>query len=298
MDNSAHKEKWAKMSYIWGLVQRPGRPSQGDLKNYRDLVLSSDEFKNVLILGSTPEIRDMFIEMNKEGYEIKVTCVDMVKDMYHAMENLMKNSPNAEEFVEGNWLELSSSLKENQFDIVIGDWVSVNVGKERSKFYSEIKRILKPSGSFIERSGLIAPETPKIEKNVDSVMSVVKEQAEKVRLGEITKDQAWNYFISKLMMSAYYLNDQNRIDWGDSYINEIREVEKIVLANADPVEKYIFEKFNEVYGPTSGKYWTIYSKEETEKVYGEHFDIKDIRVSEDYDYVKTHESPIYLLGNK
>ena len=296
--NDNHKEKWAKMSYIWGLVRRPGRPSDNDLKNYRDLILGSNQYKDLLILGSTSEIRDMLIEMKSEGLEINVTCVDMVSDMYEAMKNLMTHVPSDEKFVEGNWLELSKSFKTNQFDIVIGDWVSVNVGVDRDRFYSEIKKVLKSDGYFIERSGLIAPETPKIEKNVDAVLAIVKKQAKRADVGEITKDQAWNYFISTLMMSAYYQNDKNRIDWGDSYINEIREVEKIVMKDGSDIEKYIFAKFNEVYGPTSGKYWTILTRAKQDEIYKKYFDVKDIRISNDYDDIKTKESPIYLLKNK
>jgi SAM-dependent methyltransferase len=293
--NNTHKEKWAKMSYIWGLVRRPGRPSSGDLKNYRELVMSAGKYGNILILGSTPEIRDMFIDMNKEGIKINVTCIDMVEDMYNAMKNLMKGSSTEEKFVNGNWLHLSNVLKESSFDIVIGDWVSVNVGPDRAKFYEEIKKVLVPGGYFIERSGMIAVETPKIGKNVDELYSIVKKQSERVKKGEISKDQAWNYFISTLMMSAYYLNDLNRIDWGDSYITEIREVEKLVQKNGDEVERYIFEKFNEVFGPTSGKYWTILKRDEQEEIYKKYFSIVDIRISEDYDDVKVKESPIYLL---
>ena len=296
--NNTHKEKWAKMSYIWGLVQRPGRPSDNDLKNYRDLILASGAYANVLILGSTPEIRDMLIDMKKEGFDIQVTCVDMVEDMYHAMENLMKNTPVGERFANGNWLELSKSFKLGEFDIVIGDWVSVNVGTERETFYSEIKKILKPDGYFIERAGIIAPETPNIPKSTSEVLKIVKAQAKKAEDGEITKDQAWNYFISTLMMSAYYLNDVNKIDWGDSYIAEIREAEKQILRDGSDTEKYIFSKFNEVYGPTSGKYWTILKKDEQENIFKKDFDLKDIKVSNDYDQVKCKESPIYFLKNK
>lgn len=296
--NNTHKEKWAKMSYIWGLVQRPGRPSNNDLQNYRELILASGNYNHILVLGSTPEIRDMLIDMKAEGLDIKVTCVDMVEDMYHAMKNLMRNIPNDERFVNGNWLKLSESFNTAEFDIVIGDWVSVNVGIERDTFYSGIKRILKPNGCFIERSGIIPPETPKIEKTAGAVLEIVKNQAKKADSGEISKDQAWNYFISTLMMSAYYLNNQNRIDWGDSYIEEIREVEKQIQLTGSETEKYIFTKFNEVFGPTSGKYWTILKKEEQEEMFKKDFNFIEARVSNDYDEIKCKESPIYLLRNK
>lgn len=101
----------------WKAMPSPARPSIGEIKIFEKYLQSysqgnSNKIK-VLILGATPEFRDL---CNKDRYE--VTCIDINKEIYKALTLLQKSVNEKERFINANWLTFKTS---NKFDVIIGD---------------------------------------------------------------------------------------------------------------------------------------------------------------------------------
>ncbi len=297
--SGSHKDKWSHIAQVWSLLRSPGRPSLSEVGIYKDFVLKVGEARSVLLLGATPELRDMFVELSEQVGGVELVCVDMVAGMFGAMQQLMLYKPLKNEVcLEGNWLDLSKLLPDTKFDVVLGDWVSVNVGNSRDQFYKEICSVLKPSGYFIERAGIITPNTPKVEKTFQDVLRVFNEQSVRAKSGEISRDQAWNYFASRLMMSTFYFNQDSKINWCEAYAEELEMLNSFILKTGDEVEVYLMSVFKKIFDASRGKYWVVLKQEDQEKLFSGFFEIKDKQVADDYDPLKAAESPIYLLRSK
>jgi len=148
--NKPTTDSWKIFLQNWRRITSPGRPTLGELKIYEKFGLSNLKKKNpkILILGSTPELRDM-LALHKN---VQICLVDINLDSILAMTELMKNkqAKKKEIWINGNWLNVP--LQENYFDIIYGDFVVANVPvKFQYQFLKNIKNWLKPKGVFITR---------------------------------------------------------------------------------------------------------------------------------------------------
>lgn len=110
---------------------------------------------HVLILGATPEIRDLVLD-----YKMNLTILDQSKEMIEKMNSLMKNKNSDLEKIElGNWL--SKPFPDDSFDLVLGDGVSNNIEyRKQESFFEEIKRVLKKNGVMLLREGVLKKDIP------------------------------------------------------------------------------------------------------------------------------------------
>jgi len=143
-------DSWKIFLQNWRRVTSPGRPTLGEIKIYEKFGFSNLKKKDskILILGSTPELRDM-LALHKN---VQVCLVDINLDATLAMTELMKNkrAKQKETWIRGNWLNVP--LQGNYFDIIYGDFVISNLPiKFQDKFLKNIKNWLKPRGYFISR---------------------------------------------------------------------------------------------------------------------------------------------------
>ena len=135
----------ASSSDLWRLVQKNFTEALGKKKQAR-----------VLVLGATPEFRDLAI---KKGCQVVV--LDQSMAMITKMSSLMKyqNNPN-ETIITSNWL--SSPVRDSFFDVIVGDFVAFNIpSKFLEIFFSELKRMLKKDGYIFLRELYIMPEIKK-----------------------------------------------------------------------------------------------------------------------------------------
>lgn len=143
---------WEERASIWqpdGLS--PWRPSQGDLALYEKL--GADKLRGqVLILGATPELRDLVSRYCK-----KCLLADMSPSMIWRMTSLLKRAdPANETWIKADWCELP--LPENYLDLVIGDmpWTVIAV-QEQEKLRDKITSVLRADGLLITRARLRNP---------------------------------------------------------------------------------------------------------------------------------------------
>lgn len=284
----SHQKKWSDFANIWKNVTKPGRPSKQDLKNYSRLVKNSikDISSNpkIVILGSTPEFREMFFK-NKN---LQVLCVDMTKEVYKAMTELVRNHNPKEKFIKVNWLNISKKIKPEYADLIIGDYVINNVGGFEDKFFKEIVKILKPGGFFITRQQIGSKNI----KKVTNMFSELKRLTGKARRRELTCKEAANCFADNIILHTWHLNNNSKISL--SYIkNDIRKLEKDVSNSSDRVLKKVFNIYKITYGAIEDKYWIDLTKAKIEKIMKKYFKVRKILYSHDYEIAKF--SPIYCL---
>ncbi|MFC1753955.1 hypothetical protein ACFL96_11295 [Thermoproteota archaeon] len=133
---------------LWGNFKPPVRPSRYDLavlREYLDKKIKKKGKKvRVLILGSTPEFRDVVLRRKLVPY-----VVDYHKDNYIAMGTLRKYK-GKEIHIHQDWRKLK--LKE-KFDLVFAE-ASLNMLKKK-----EVPVVLKRVNSLLEEDGLFLSKT-------------------------------------------------------------------------------------------------------------------------------------------
>jgi len=127
---------------FWRKVEAPWRPSRGEIKFWEGKVKEAAKRKGAkaLVLGATPEIRDMLVK-----YKLDVTLIDLDPQVKRAADRLIKRRNKKEKLVKADWLKMP--LPSDYFDIVIGDgnFENISLGKH-NLFYRNIWRVVKPDG--------------------------------------------------------------------------------------------------------------------------------------------------------
>ncbi|MEU4385577.1 class I SAM-dependent methyltransferase [Promicromonospora sp. NPDC023805] len=143
MTEGRELNKWLTHIDWWSMLP-PGRPPQTQLQFIRSHLRGAE---NVLILGSTPEYRDLCVE-ERVG---SVHVIDY-SESFHRHVSAQRVYTDATEAVTfARWQDYLPTLK-SRFDVILGDLVSGNVDyPARADFYSSIAKALRRNGRFIER---------------------------------------------------------------------------------------------------------------------------------------------------
>jgi len=132
---------------FWGKMGTPIRPSEAECRIYEEGVRKAAQDKNlkILILGSTPEIRDIV-----HRYNLEPVCCDIDKRIWGAM-TLMRKEPGEEGYIQSDWLEMPEDV---QYDVVLGD-CSLNMLQSESvePFIKKTAGLTKKGGFNIQRIG-------------------------------------------------------------------------------------------------------------------------------------------------
>lgn len=146
------QERWNKDAVELGKHTWPGRPCPEDLEMYRE-IFNQLRPQKILILGATPELRDLACEVTREP----IAIADLSLVMLHEMARFVKKAdPYKEQWYFANWLSLPVSR--GSYDLVIGDYSVKQVAPhQRPALLEEIRRILTPGGFFLTRNHFINP---------------------------------------------------------------------------------------------------------------------------------------------
>ncbi len=170
-------EIYSPIAKAWAHYPPPARPSKEDIDFYEKAILKVSQNKDikVLILGVTPELRDICSK-----YKLDVTLVDISKDMVEAMEILVKNKNPKEGIVIANWLDMNFDMN---FDLIIGDIV-INLFDllDWSLFLTKIKDTLKKEGYFLTRLMLDSP----LRKDTN-ITEMIKEYKKGAGIGKLDR---------------------------------------------------------------------------------------------------------------
>ena len=153
------EKNWSKLSAkSRAKRQHSSAPLGKELENYEKLfkkAIGKNRFPIVLILGATPELRDLSVKYNSI-----CIAVDVSQDMINNMNVVMKYRKHPKNLsVAGDWLKLTEMFKANTFDVVMGDGSLNNIPyKKQPKIIRDLSIILKKGGYFITRSHVYMPE--------------------------------------------------------------------------------------------------------------------------------------------
>lgn len=148
---------WSLIANGWKLFTPPWRPSKANIAIYEKVLkktIKRIKSPKVLILGATPEIRDMLAKYKN----IEVVVSDYNMEMVLAMNELVtkKNFQN-ERWIKTSWVDMP--LEKRYFDIIFGDYVISQLPENLTdKFIGHIKSLLKKNGRFVTRAVYYNPE--------------------------------------------------------------------------------------------------------------------------------------------
>lgn len=286
------EKDWSKWSSYWKLLVECSRPSADDLHTCGQIInnhISGISDPVIVILGSTPEYRDLCTAYAHQ-YGAKVICVELVKDMYLAMTDLLFAHNDEEEVIFSNWLDID--LPENHADIVIGDLTEGNIeGEFKQKYLAEVKRILKQNGKYITRhTSYIDENEAKPMVSQSDLESLLDEYKEDVLNGKLTLQQAGNYLGAKMAWESYYKTNGEKIS-PSVYNDDIETISSSI--ESDPIKAEIVRIMKMIWGPIMDKFWEYYPLEETVSNFKKLFADVKYHYSEDYPIAKY--TPIFEM---
>jgi hypothetical protein len=266
----------------WELYKSPGTPSKGDIKVFEGFLKKIKKPKKALILGATPQLRDL-----AHKYQLEVTIIDISLFMMQALIRLMKYKKKTEQeiWVRANWLD--NPLAENYFDVVLGDLVKENIPFSlQEKFCKKISSLLKRNGYFIVRELVIINSFLDPYKILDYYLKKGDISFKgKNLIGELFEDLS-NYFN---LRKPPYSRDTHQV---------IKFLKKVVLQEKNKKRKAklrkIFQEVNFLFGQR--KIWWVPPQKITERHFKKYFKIVQIKKASDY--LTSERSPIFFLKKK
>lgn len=257
----------------WQTFSSPWRPSVLEVSVYKKFI---DKIKphSVLLLGSTPEIRDILATLEK-----KVVVSDFSLHMIQQMGELMKISKRFEVWQVENWLNMVSS--ENMYDLVIGDLTLRLIDfNKQEKLLKIIYKVLKKNGSCILREHYI--------NNTIHNISLEKLSCElhKICRLAVALDRKSDLIMS-LLFDSFVDRKQYRVDEGRLYSYLRQTIDKFYGTNHD-ILYYTFKKWGTYFN------YTQLTKNELEQKFNKIFEVHETYQSAK-DYQGSLFYPIYWL---
>lgn len=141
------RSRWEGLAREWSTMASPYRPSKGDIEIYNAFLNAIPNRKRILLLGATPELRDLLSEYPSSF----VVVVDFSYMIIAELSKLLKKAdPNKEIWVKSDWRNLT--FFDKTFDIIVGDIVILQFPPNaETHFLRATSDLLKPRGHFLTR---------------------------------------------------------------------------------------------------------------------------------------------------
>ncbi|MBW2977814.1 class I SAM-dependent methyltransferase [Candidatus Woesearchaeota archaeon] len=189
-------KKWTlEMANKWKNYKPPIRPSKWDIavfSKYLDKkIREKGRDVKVLILGSTPELRDLVNSKKLTAY----VC-DYSKDNNEALK-LLKKVKGKEILIRQDWTKLKLKQK---FDLVFAE-ASLTVVKKQQviKILKNVKKLLKDDGLFISKTWV---RLPKKGLSLKKMMSIYRRKY---------KGKSFRNYMNQMLHSLYYDADKGSL---------------------------------------------------------------------------------------
>ncbi len=267
-------KKWSTYSSIY-------RPVPKEIETYRKFIgtaVSSET--NLLILGASPELRDIAAELGLRPFLIDIS-LEMLIEMLRYTKHANKQN---EIWIRGCWL--TTPLPENTFDIIVSDLFlhNINPGHKQKKLLSKISKIATPHTKIITRIHTINP------KNYYSTYEKILDETRRL-LYEIEKYDVMNVLLSRLIdKSAKNQKMDSRSITGN--------VEHYLSSGnvSFSYQLFLYEFLAKRIYPLSRDPLASQTKEEVESLLSQNFSIID--VWNNGEYPESEFYPIYVLAIK
>lgn len=264
-----HKIKeWSKDYKSFIVTQRknsPMAPSGKVLRIHRDnlsRIVRRFKAPKMLVLGVTPELRDLGLRM---GFE--VTAVDINMNMINKMNELVEIKNREKEIIiKGGWLDVP--LRKNSFHCVVCD-VSFNnlTLRDFPRLFKKLQTILAPGGC-VSLKEVVHPDNDKqinsFEKNVELYRK---------------KKISFNNFYLRARFMTFYdeaYNKKTKINSGKKVFEEFKKAHKKGIINKKELER-LYKLYNEVSH-------TILKQSDFLKIFKRYFKLISIKQSDSDNY--------------
>lgn len=182
---------------VWNHLKVPVRPGPEGLAVYRDH-MKSLEGKNILVLGATPELVDMALDIQFD----QIVSIERDPDIMEAMRQLGTRDWRKVTMIRGNWLDERPEFK-GAFDCVVcdGGLLFLDYPQSWIHLFLLVYGYLKPGGIFIAKEWA----EPAGKRTYASLIQDMIKRFETENL-EKTRDEtieAYRYLASELRLATF-----------------------------------------------------------------------------------------------
>ncbi len=262
MENAA---RYSNFVDAWKRAIFPARPSSAELQLF-DFRLQGCQGQKMLIMGSTPELRDLG-HKNK----LQITCADLNPDMLHGMRKLMHSTELPEELVVCNWLKMP--FQDNSFDVILSEQSLTVLPLEHwEQWLKEVARVLKPSGKAMIKVFM------RLNGKEEDVLQIFKKRNSDI-----------SYLKAKIL-SSLLEKDVVPVSQSIEYATDLFKEDKITKQEYDSF-LYHFEAIGK-----GNLYLYCMDKNKFEELANSYFNIIELVYGKDLELHR--QSPIYVFGKK
>ena len=135
----------------------PGPKEINIYRRYLVRAIHGSKHPRVLVLGATPELRDLAI-----GLKCETVAVDNSRAVLSIMQTVMKHANcDKDIFVLAKWQDIGKLFSPISFDAVLADVAVNNIGiSDQFRLMADVKKLLRPGGLFINRHTVYLDKMP------------------------------------------------------------------------------------------------------------------------------------------
>ena len=279
-DLSQNIPNWSRVLLYWDRYTSPFRLSPKDVENYSLILKRLKKKKSILLLGSTPEIREILAKQD--------SFIMIADSSFRMISGMLVFGPlineSKETWVRASWMDLDKFLKNNYFDVIVGDLFLRNIDLElQNKCLRKISKLLKKDGYLITRVHSLNEKL--INLSSTEIIKLVFEEYKHKRIKE--------ELIEDLIASRLF--DKNT-DFGSKKVNKkafLNDIKKYKKSARNKKEKSVLNNILEKWD--GERTWVQRTSKEIDKLLSRYFIIHDIKTVDDYEDSKFY--PIYILKN-
>jgi hypothetical protein len=264
---TSNKEKWDRLASTWVDAGPPASPSDEDIENYKSLLLEGlgrAQAGRILVLGSTPRLRDMLCGAH-ELRKFTIDCVDISEQMYlRTSQSTLCHNPN-ERLVVSDWLTME--LGKHQFHAVLGDKVIDNVHPEN--WVALLRRVyyhLRRSGCFIVR---LAPQNTEL-RGV-TFNSALEKWAGRYQQNAVSLAGAASGFWEELLGASAFQGEERHKTQKTARFSDDLEASLAQFDLLDQNYQAVLNEFIRVFWASREDEWSSYDYDEILGLMGKYF---------------------------
>jgi len=275
------KDYWDLQSYQWKYIAEPFRPSSEELKCYEDHLNTANNKKRILLLGSTPELRDL---LARYYHVSKIYLCDFSWKMLEGMTQEVKIADSEKEiWIKADWMDIP--FPQSFFDIIIGDLVFMQFPPDQiGSFLKKISGLLSEGGIFIIRSRCR-------KESMKSAKGLIQDAINEYKDGDLNKAA------TSLLWELYDVCTKNN----DTIIDKKRAAEEIneyakEFGSEHPLLSLTLKKIQRTAKEDTFRWhWTFPLEKDLRSIFSEGFLIKNEKT-----IVSNHTScyPIFFLEKR
>lgn len=194
---SLNLERVRMIRKMWGQLRVPVRPGIEGLELYR-FQIQQFATKDILILGATPELIDMALELNAD----KVVSVERNPEVIEAMRQLGTQDWSRVQLIEGDWLEERPEFI-GAFSCIVcdGGLLFLEYPGQWEQLFKLIHSYLMPGGVFIAKEWA----EPIGQRDYDQFVAEMIDEFEtnSVHQSPIERIESYTYLASELRLAIF-----------------------------------------------------------------------------------------------